>query len=220
MTKRALLLLVVSVVFLAGAIASTARLTVAWRHEVVTQLVWTSDRAFLYVNEAHRVWSGSYTAWGWQLLRSVLGGSTQGIVTTTRTTVLAIDETGVTTFDTQQGSMPLTVFENAVYTRVGGVLQRWDGSTFHPVDAGDERRYSAAAINSEPRYTNVSGWSGAMSLLMDGRREYLIGSHQRIRIVAMRNMAEAEKVLEVHIGSSLAWRGVWRDEATYVTGAR
>lgn len=152
--------------------ALTAALSVKthwiWSNEVITQLFWNEQEALVFIATTELGWSGNYLQAGWQIVRNLFGASIQ--MKARRDSVYAVrcNAAGATIerLDATSPSPPYFMVGGSIYSRYGGELTRWTGSTFQPVNVEDRTRI-AAAVPASGAFDSRDGWSHRINILAD-----------------------------------------------------
>jgi hypothetical protein len=216
MRSRTSLLVLAAFLFGGGAIAASIPIHAVWQTETATQLIWSQERLFLHVREANRGWAGSVAAWLWQMGRNFLGGSTQGLVSTHRSTVITIGSDGVREFPFQGPSSPvLVVYHATVYGQIGGELRRWNGSGFEELGADEAQRFQSAKLFTEPIYSDIGGWSSVVNMLMPPARSYRVALASG-EVLVRTSLAESRRAVDVTRNGKVVWHAEWDSRPRYV----
>jgi hypothetical protein len=194
---------------------------VVWQQETGTQLLWNGTEGHVFISRRTTGWSGSCVELLWQVLRNGLGASTQIRAKHSWLTVFRVRADEVDEFTFETSIIPVfDVFEDQIYDRLNGALQRWTGRSFEAVDAREQQRYLAGERLTQPVYSAVAGWSGQVNLLTGAEGEYVLNLEGGpVRVIAERP-AHGQKEIRVGVRGRDAQRVWFLDEGPqYVSSA-
>ena len=159
--------LVIAVVI--ATIAMLPQRFVMWEHVTHSQLLTSEDDVYLYINVRVTGWHGNRFGYAWQMFRNWVGTNTS--MKEGREDLIVLHYAGDNWRNmVVRNVRPSRVFavNDTLYAKVDGVLSRWSGYDFEPLDGLEARRVLGAAQLSDGK---GSSWINHMNVLAFGRRE-------------------------------------------------
>jgi hypothetical protein len=160
-----------------------------WMYEAGTQLLWSSNEAYIVMHMQRFGWHGSVLGWFWQIFRNFAGGQTETRDSDNSVVVFNYSSAGLQRAEVRGvTTSPFRPLSGNLYTSVNGCRVRWTGSGFEPARAEEVKELQSAALLVGD-YDDVGGWSNRMNLLHWGQagtrhRLAVAGRHVEIRVEA------------------------------------
>jgi hypothetical protein len=187
---------------LVSAAAASPTFHFVWRHELGTQLLWSSDDAYLVIRTRTTGWHGGIPGLLWQMFRNAGGVNTETTDALEAIEMIRYSRRGLdrTTVYDLQVSRFIPV-EDRLIAAVDGQLSRWTGVGFEPAPPADAA-YFRSAVVPLGNYDEVRGWSGRANLLYWGQpdtrhRLAVAGRQLEIRVKAPSGFRDKELALAI-----------------------
>ena len=140
-----------------------------WVYETGSQLLWSSDEAYLVIRTRQEGWHGGVLSRLWQMLRNASGAPTSTRVSLDAAVAFTFGREGLQQFNLRGARVSLLWPEASdVYSRVNGVTMRWTSTGIAPPREA-VLSDSATRVGRLGNYDGTEGWSNRSNFLYWGQ---------------------------------------------------